>query len=127
MVQPHSTRKGACWWRTSNRLLAVTWDAIPQVTAPLHDVPPLIPCLALGECRGQPIGEQIPDRIQGRAWRAGRNEAHEARADVTCPADKRPLPQEARARHVPIDGPPRTRIISLLEPPSSETGRTWLV
>ena len=27
-------------------------------------------------------------------------------------------------KHIPIEGPPRTRMISLEEPPSSDTGRT---
>lgn len=66
--------------RTSNHLLAVPRDALPERTPPLDDVPPLVARLLVGAAtvRGQTVGEEVADAREGRGGRGGGDEADEA-------------------------------------------------
>ena len=65
--------------------------------------------------RGESSG--VLEVSYGQVW----NEYHLARFESVTHEDNQ---LEKREGGVPIDGPPRTRMISLDEPPSSETGST---
>jgi hypothetical protein len=65
--------------------------------------------------RGESSG--VPEVSYGQVW----IEYHLVRFESATNEDNQ---SEKRERGVPIDGPPRTRMISLDEPPSSETGST---
>ena len=70
--------------------------------------------------------QQRSQGIQWRPRRGGRYQAYEARADVTCSRDAGREQMRGKGT-IPMEGPPRTRMISLDEPPSSDTGRTYEV
>jgi hypothetical protein len=114
---------------TSYGLFAIFWYARPQAAPSLDYGAPLITGSALCVVtRWKAMSQQSSQGIQWCPRWGRRYQAHEARSDVTCTrttrdAGRRQMRGEAT---IPMEGPPRTRMISLDEPPSSDTGRTYV-
>ena len=57
------TRADGEWYGTSYHLLAVARDTGPEPAAALDNIAPFVAGLALGAVRGEPVREEVADRV----------------------------------------------------------------